>query len=255
MPFNAAAVLREWRIDPAAPVTASLRLPSTSLAFLKKLSPKIEELRGRASAQIDLAGTIRNPALSGSFTVDLPRLHVDAPALHDVRDVRLDLRFREQTLFVETATAKLAGGPLRLSGTVQFPELTKPVLDLAVRGDSVLLVRNDSVTAHADFALTLTGPLATARLAGSAGLVESEFFREAKSSRSSSRAVPRPPWRRARRSPSRSPRHRCATGRSTLRSRRATPSSSAATSRKAASWRTCGSAAPVSPRRSRARPR
>ncbi len=178
MPFDVPAVLRERRIDPSLPITASLRLPSSSLDFLRKLSPAIESIRGRAAADVEVRGTIRNPELSGSLTAEIPNLRLDVAAVNEVRDARLALRFRGQTLFVETFTAKIGGGPLNLSGTVQLADLAKPVLDLALRSDAVLLVRNDTIVARADLALSLTGPLASARLAGTVGIVESEFFRE-----------------------------------------------------------------------------
>lgn len=178
LPFHLPTIIREGRINPDSPITGSLRLPSSSLGFLQKLSPSIRNVKGNMTAQVDIDGTIQAPVLSGSIQGELARLQLNDAAIPDLSEGRMDLRLRGHTLSVNQFTAKLAGGPLRLTGTVTFPDLTNPTFDLGLRGEGVLLLRNDSVTARADLALTLTGPITTAHLAGSASLVESGFFRE-----------------------------------------------------------------------------
>ncbi len=178
VPFDVPELLHKGKIDPALPLALSVRLPRSSLAVAKKLSPQIRAIEGRVAAEVSVNGTMNAPQMSGTLSVEMPLLLLQASAAPDVRNARIELRFHDQTLSIEQAAAKLGGGQLRLSGSAQFPDFTRPVLDFSVQGDSILLVRNDTVTARANLALSLAGPLATARLAGSVGITESEFFRE-----------------------------------------------------------------------------
>jgi hypothetical protein len=177
-PFHLPTILRERRINPDSPVRGSFHLPTSSLGFLSKWLPSLRNVRGNVTARVEVDGTIRSPLLSGSIQADLARLQLNNAAVPDLREGRIDLRLSGRTLTVNQFNAKLAGGPLAITGTVAFSDPMNPMLDLGLRGESVLLLRNDNVTARADLALSLTGPLATAHLAGSAHLVESGFFRE-----------------------------------------------------------------------------
>src|SRR4029077_14561964 len=71
----------------------------------------------------------------------------------------------------------LAGGPFTMSGRVSFATLTEPILDLQVRAQSVLVARNDTLTIRADGNIGITGPLASATVAGSAALTDSHILK------------------------------------------------------------------------------
>ena len=52
----------------------------------------------------------------------------------------------------------MAGGPFTLSGGLTFPKLTEPTLDVQLKATSVLVARNDDLTARADADLQIAGP-------------------------------------------------------------------------------------------------
>jgi autotransporter translocation and assembly factor TamB len=64
-----------------------------------------------------------------------------------------------------------------MSGRVTFPKLTEPTLDLQFKAQSVLLARNDTLTARADADVKITGPLAAATVSGNLGLTNSRFLK------------------------------------------------------------------------------
>ena len=72
------------------------------------------------------------------------------------------LTFDRDVLNFERFNGDLAGGPFTISGRVTFPKLTEPNLDFQVKAQSVLVARNDSLTARADADIKVIGPLATA---------------------------------------------------------------------------------------------
>src|SRR5205809_916654 len=85
------------------------------------------------------------------------------PALHNLN---ARLNFAGNALTLEGFEGNLAGGPFKMSGRVTFPKLTEPTLDLQLKTDSMLVARNDTVTARADADLKLTGTGLHPELAG-----------------------------------------------------------------------------------------
>jgi len=58
-----------------------------------------------------------------------------------------------------------------------FPKLTEPLFDLQLRADSVLVARNDNLTARADADVRVSGPLAAASVTGNVALTNSQFLK------------------------------------------------------------------------------
>ena len=80
-------------------------------------------------------------------------------------------------LTLERFGGDLAGGPFNMSGRVTFVKLTEPTLDLQMRAQSVLVARNDSLTARADADVRVTGPFAAATVSGTVALTNSRFLK------------------------------------------------------------------------------
>ena len=72
----------------------------------------------------------------------------------------------------------LAGGPFTMTGRVTFAKLTEPIFDLQMRAQSVLIARNDSLTARADANLKVTGPVTSATVKGNVALTNSHFLKD-----------------------------------------------------------------------------
>jgi autotransporter translocation and assembly factor TamB len=64
-----------------------------------------------------------------------------------------------------------------MNGRVTFPKLTEPTLDLKLKADSVLLARNDTLTARADADITVSGPIATATVSGNVAMTDSHILK------------------------------------------------------------------------------
>jgi autotransporter translocation and assembly factor TamB len=87
------------------------------------------------------------------------------------------LSFAKNALSLERFGGDLAGGPFTMSGRVIFPKLTQPTLDLQLKANSVLLARNDTLTARADADITVTGPLAAATVSGNVAMTNSHILK------------------------------------------------------------------------------
>jgi autotransporter translocation and assembly factor TamB len=55
--------------------------------------------------------------------------------------------------------------------------LTQPTLDLQVKANSILVARNDTLTARADADIRVTGPLMTATVSGNVAMTNSHFLK------------------------------------------------------------------------------
>jgi TamB, inner membrane protein subunit of TAM complex len=177
LPLDLTRTLRERRLADETPITAKVRLPRSSVNFVRQLVPAVQELDGDAGLDVDVAGTIGRPVFSGSgdITINVARAsNVTLPAL---RDFKARLNFARDTLSLEQFGGELSGGRFRMNGRVTFPKLTAANLDLQLRADSALLARNDTVTARADADIKITGPLESANVTGTVAMTNSHVLK------------------------------------------------------------------------------
>jgi autotransporter translocation and assembly factor TamB len=87
------------------------------------------------------------------------------------------MTFDRDVLNFERFNGDLAGGPFTISGRVTFPKLLEPNLDFELKAQSILVARNDSLTARADAEVKVTGPLKNATVTGTVALTNSQFLK------------------------------------------------------------------------------
>ena len=178
MPFDAGKILSTRSFDENTPLQATVRMPRSSVNFLRQFIPAVEQLDGDLAFDVAIGGTIARPAFSGSgdITINAARFtNATLPALHGFQS---RLLFRENTLTLERFYGDLAGGPFSLGGRVVFTKLTEPNMDVDLRAESILIARNDSLTARADANLKVTGPVASATVKGNVALTNSHFLKD-----------------------------------------------------------------------------
>ncbi len=177
MPLDAGKVLSTRSLDENTPVQATVRLPRSSVNFLRQFVPAIEQLDGSAALDVAVSGTIAHPVFSGSGDININVARFANPTLPALTGYEGRLVFRDNALTLEKFRGDMAGGPFVLGGRVVFTKLTQPTLDLTLRADSVLVARNDSLTARADANIKVTGPLTSATVKGDVALTNSHFLK------------------------------------------------------------------------------
>jgi len=109
------------------------------------------------------------------MTVNVARFkNATLPAL---RNFSARLNFARDTVTVDRFGGELAGGPFKMTGRVTFPKLTEPTLDLQLKADSVLVARNDTLTARTDADIKMTGPLMAATVTGNVAMTNSHILK------------------------------------------------------------------------------
>ncbi len=177
MPLNLAQIAHDRRFDETTPITAKLTLPRSPVNFLRQVVPPIQELDGSVALDVNINGTIAQPVFSGAGDLTINVARFNNPTLPALHDFRSRLLFNRDTLTFERFGGDLAGGPFTLGGRVVFEKLTNPTLDFQLKARSVLVARNDTLTARADADLRVDGPLGSATVAGNVALTNSQFLK------------------------------------------------------------------------------
>jgi TamB, inner membrane protein subunit of TAM complex len=178
MPFDAGKILSTRSFEENTPVQVTVRMPRSPVNFLRQFIPAVEQLDGDLAFDFAVGGTIAQPSFNGSgdITINAARFtNATLPALHGFQS---RLLFRDNTITLERFRGDLAGGPFTLGGRVVFTKLTEPNMDLDLRAESILIARNDSLTARADANLKVTGLVTTATVKGNVALTDSHFLKD-----------------------------------------------------------------------------
>jgi TamB, inner membrane protein subunit of TAM complex len=177
MPFDVPKIVQARGFADDTPITAKARIPRTSVNFVRQFVPELRQLDGDLGLDVDVSGTLGHPVLSGAgdMTVNAARFtNATLPALNSFN---ARITFRDNVLTLDRFGGDLAGGPFNMSGRVTFAKLTEPILDLQMRAQSVLVARNDTLTARADGDIKITGPFAAATVSGNVALTNTRFLK------------------------------------------------------------------------------
>ena len=176
-PFDIPKIARDRGISDDTPITAKARLPRSSVNFVRQFVPDLQQLDGDLGLDVDVTGTFGHPVLSGAGDMTVNAARFTNATLPTLRGFNVRFTFRDNALTLDRFAGDLAGGPFSMTGRVTFAKLTEPILDLQMRAQSVLVARNDTLTARADGNIRVTGPFAAATVSGNVALTNSRFLK------------------------------------------------------------------------------
>lgn len=177
VPFDVPKIVQARGFADDTPISAKARLPRSSVNFVRQFVPDLRQLDGDLGLDVDVSGTLGHPVLSGAgdMTVNAARFtNATLPALNSFN---AHITFRDNLVTLDRFGGDLAGGPFTMSGRLTFVKLTEPTLDLHMRAQSVLVARNDTLTARADADVKITGPFAAATVSGNVALTNTRFLK------------------------------------------------------------------------------
>jgi len=177
LPFDVPKIVQARGFADDTPITAKARLPRSSVNFVRQFVPDLQQLDGDLGLDVDVSGTFGHPVLSGAGDMTVNVARFTNATLPTLRGFNVRFTFRDNALTLDRFGGDLAGGPFNMSGRVTFVKLTDPILDLEMRAQSVLVARNDTLTARADGDVKVTGPLAAATVSGSVALTNTRFLK------------------------------------------------------------------------------
>ena len=177
LPFDIPRIVRARQLPDDTPVTAKVRLPRSSVNFIRQFVPDLQQLDGEAALDVDVKGTMGQPVFSGSGDITVNVARFNNATLPTLRGFKARLGFARDVLTFDQFGGELAGGKFTLGGRVTFPKLTQANLDVQLKADSVLVARNDALTARADADVKVVGPLTSATVTGSVAMTNSQFLK------------------------------------------------------------------------------
>jgi autotransporter translocation and assembly factor TamB len=177
MPFDIPKIGRAGKLPDDTPITAKVGLPRSSVNFVRQFVPALEQLDGNLGLDVDISGTIGKPVFSGAGDVTVNVARFTNATLPALTNFSARLSFAQNALSLERFGGDLAGGPFTMTGGVTFPKLTEPTLNLEFKANSVLLARNDTLTARADANIAVTGPFAAATVSGNVAMTNSHILK------------------------------------------------------------------------------
>ncbi|HZE13822.1 MAG TPA: translocation/assembly module TamB domain-containing protein, partial [Chthoniobacterales bacterium] len=177
IPFDIPKMIEEKRFNEEMPLNAKVQMPRSSVNFLRQFVPGITQLDGDLAFDVNVNGTIAKPQLSGSGDITINMARFTNTTLPSLSGFRSRMTFAGDVLRFERVNGDLAGGPFSVAGQVTFPKLTEPNLDFQFKGQSILVARNDTLTARADADVRITGPLKAATVSGKVALTNSSLLK------------------------------------------------------------------------------
>jgi autotransporter translocation and assembly factor TamB len=177
MPLDIPKIVRARKVPDDTPISAKARIPRSSVNFVRQFFPDLQQLDGDLGLDVDVTGTFGHPVLSGAGDMTINVARFTNATLPTLRGFNVRFTFTDNALTLDRFGGDLAGGPFNMSGRVTFVKLTEPVLDLQMRAQSVLVARNDTLTARADGDVRITGPFAAATVSGNVALTNTRFLK------------------------------------------------------------------------------
>lgn len=177
IPFDVPKIANAGKVPDDTPVNAKLRLPRTSVNFVRQFIPGVEELDGDAALDVSVRGTIAKPALSGSGDMTINVARMSDPTLPAIQNFKARINFQNTALTIEQCRGELSGGHFAVTGGVMFPTLRNANLNLQLKADSALIARNETLTVRADADVKVAGPLTAANVTGAVALTNSQFLK------------------------------------------------------------------------------
>jgi autotransporter translocation and assembly factor TamB len=177
MPLDIPKIARARKVPDDTPITAKARIPRSSVNFVRQFVPDLQQLDGDLGLDVDVSGTFGHPVLNGAGDMTVNVARFANATLPTLRGFNVRFTFTDNALTLDRFGGDLAGGPFNMSGRVTFAKLTEPVLDLQMRAQSVLVARNDTLTARADGNVRVTGPFAAATVSGNVALTNTRILK------------------------------------------------------------------------------
>ncbi|MBA3961691.1 MAG: translocation/assembly module TamB domain-containing protein [Chthoniobacterales bacterium] len=177
VPLNLSQLIAQKKIDDQTPVQAKVQMPRSSINFVREFVPALRQLDGSVALDVNVGGTVAKPALSGTADMNINVARFENATLPALTNFKALLNFRDNVLNFDRFAGDLAGGPFTLSGRISLPKLTEPNFDLRLNAKSVLVARNDDLTARVDADIKVVGPLQSASVSGEVLTTNSRFLK------------------------------------------------------------------------------
>ncbi len=177
------AVLTKLIKEPALamdlPLKATLDLPESDLSFAREFAPDVvRSIPAKLKLHASVGGTVKVPLIDSALDLNSPEIDFVSADMPSVRDLRVKVRSHDREVKLEDISMMLAGGKVRLGGTLDAANTEDPKFDLKVEAREALVMRNPTSSVRANADIECVGSLKAARVSGTVEAVRGRIFQE-----------------------------------------------------------------------------
>jgi hypothetical protein len=183
MKAEAPVVIRDLMAKPALaadlPIKATLDLAESDLSFVRDFAPELlRAVPAKMRLNAKVAGTVKAPLVDSALDVDVPEVGFASADLPSVREVKVRVRTHDRAVRLEEVSALLAGGHVKLGGSVDVAKTDDPRFDLKLEAREALVFRNPTSSLRANADIACSGGLKAAKVSGVVEAVRGRIFQE-----------------------------------------------------------------------------
>jgi translocation and assembly module TamB len=166
LPIDLAITNRAGSRLVGGPLAIDVRADSLPLDGLGALTDHVSDARGIVAGEFSVRGSWTAAEVEGDVTIDDGAFRITQTNVR-YEDVAGRLVLSGTELAVDSLVGR-AGGPVRVTGTVDLSTPAEPAFDLAVTAENAWTMRTDDVQLRLDADLAVTGPFQRVAVTGDA---------------------------------------------------------------------------------------
>ncbi|WP_395745842.1 translocation/assembly module TamB domain-containing protein [Prosthecobacter sp.] len=161
------------------PLKATLDLPETDLSFAREFAPQLVRASpAKLKVHVNVGGTVKAPLIDSVTDLNAPEIEFVSADMPSVHNLRVKVHSHDRKVTVEDISVVLAGGHVRLGGTLDAANLQNPQFEFKADAREALVMRNPTSTVRANANIRCAGTLKAARVSGNVEVVRGRIFQE-----------------------------------------------------------------------------
>lgn len=156
------------------PINVTLGSDSLPIDLIPQFTTALVGVHGRAIGKVTVGGTLKRPVLNGGFTLSDAQFTVAATGA-TITHVNGSVRMTGDTVHVDSIVG-LAGGPVRVAGTVAVGDWRTPTFDLALTATGAELLNDERGQVYANAGLRLSGTMTEPYVSGQVTVAHGVFY-------------------------------------------------------------------------------
>lgn len=161
------------------PLKATLDLPESDLSFAREFAPAmVKSVPAKLKLHATVGGTVKAPLIDSVIDLNAPQIDFVSADMPSVNDLRVKIHSHDRKVTLENISVMLAGGQVKISGTLDAANTQDPRFDLKVAASEALVMRNPTSSVRANANISCTGSLKAARVSGTVEAVRGRIFQE-----------------------------------------------------------------------------
>lgn len=178
MPFRPA----DWAREPGRlkdeTIEGRIDLPRLDLARFSTLVPAAEQITGIVTGDVVIGGKFGKPEIKGALDLSGGGLRFIKDRFPALEGITAKMELAMDRVLLKGIKSTVAGGTVQGEGSLAITAGKPGNIDLRLRGNHLPLVRNDFLILRANADLRVQGPWERAVISGTAGAVDSIFYRD-----------------------------------------------------------------------------